>query len=261
MSDNLLDALEARRGIVCAVGAGGKKSTLYRLAQLHTGRVALTSTVHIPPVPKDLNAHIIVMAQEHLPAAVLEAASTYRRLAYFQPSEKRGRFAGVASELIVAIHNRARFDATLVKADGARTRLIKAPDETEPRIPDEADVVLALVSARALGEPLDSRIAHRVGLVTAATGAAEGEPLRPIHLARLLASEKGSLKGVGRARVIPVVNMVDDPQREKLAREIAEHALHLASRFDRVVLTSMHRNDLVVRVIWRKSEKGIGTSF
>ena len=29
----LLDLLAARAGLVCAVGAGGKKSTLYRLAE------------------------------------------------------------------------------------------------------------------------------------------------------------------------------------------------------------------------------------
>ena len=42
----LLDLLAARTGLVCAVGAGGKKSTLYRLAEAHrlagTGRVGLT---------------------------------------------------------------------------------------------------------------------------------------------------------------------------------------------------------------------------
>ena len=31
----LLDLLAARHGLVCAVGAGGKKTTLYRLVEAH----------------------------------------------------------------------------------------------------------------------------------------------------------------------------------------------------------------------------------
>ncbi|HLF58295.1 MAG TPA: hypothetical protein VI732_01570 [Alphaproteobacteria bacterium] len=37
MTDRLLDVLQARRGMVCAVGAGGKKTTLYRLGQAIRG--------------------------------------------------------------------------------------------------------------------------------------------------------------------------------------------------------------------------------
>ena len=52
---DLLDALGARRGMVCAVGAGGKKSTLYRLAEAHRAvgspSVALTTTVMAAPPP------------------------------------------------------------------------------------------------------------------------------------------------------------------------------------------------------------------
>jgi probable selenium-dependent hydroxylase accessory protein YqeC len=251
MSASLLDLLEARRGIVCAVGAGGKKATLYRLAALHPGRVAITSTVHIPPPPKNAQTHVIVMEQENLAEAVEQAACSHQKIAYFQPSEKRGRFAGVAPEMVRAIQERAGFDLTLVKADGARSRLIKAPGEDEPHIPDRADTVLALVSARAIGEPLAERIAHRVEELEAVTGARAGEPLEPKHLARLLASEKGLLKGVGSAIVIAIINMVDDPARMALAVETAQQALTLNSRLKRVVLTSMRRDNPIVKVLER----------
>ena len=41
----LLDLLDASTGVVCAVGAGGKKTLLNHLATTHPGRVALTTTV------------------------------------------------------------------------------------------------------------------------------------------------------------------------------------------------------------------------
>ncbi|MDQ3774178.1 MAG: hypothetical protein M3461_07335, partial [Pseudomonadota bacterium] len=56
----LLEALAATRGLVALVGAGGKKTTLYRLARAHAGRIGITATVAIPPFPADLGAHVIV---------------------------------------------------------------------------------------------------------------------------------------------------------------------------------------------------------
>ena len=237
MGEELLDLLEARTGLICAIGAGGKKSTLYRLAGLHPGRVGLTSTVLIPPFRKNLGACIVIEAEEDLLPAVLQAAAAHRRVAYAQPSATRGR------------HSQAGFDATFVKADGARARWIKAPAADEPQIPEDADTVLPVVSARAIGQPLSERIAHRVDIIEAVAGLRRGKTLQPVHIARLLASEQGLLKGVGTARVVPVINMVDDPRYEALALEAAHAALALTLRFDRVVLASMGRPDAVVRVV------------
>ncbi|MFQ6023239.1 MAG: selenium cofactor biosynthesis protein YqeC, partial [Acidiferrobacterales bacterium] len=161
-AEQLLDVLEARSGLVCAVGAGGKKTTLYRLATLHPGRVALTSTVSIPPFPKGLEAWVVRKHTQQLMAAVSEAAMAHRRVAYTQPSSKRGRFEGVPATQVQEIHNTLRFDVTFVKADGARTRLVKAPAHDEPQIPPGTTTVIPIVSARVLNVPLSERTAHRV---------------------------------------------------------------------------------------------------
>ena len=53
---SLLDSLDARAGIVCFVGAGGKKTAIGRLARLHPGRVGIASTTKIPPLPGKIEA-------------------------------------------------------------------------------------------------------------------------------------------------------------------------------------------------------------
>ncbi|MCB1808645.1 MAG: hypothetical protein KDJ99_26900, partial [Candidatus Competibacteraceae bacterium] len=50
--NDLLDSLQIQGGIVCLVGAGGKKTTLYALAQRFSGRIGITTTVHLPPFPR-----------------------------------------------------------------------------------------------------------------------------------------------------------------------------------------------------------------
>lgn len=252
MDADLLDVLAARKGLVCAVGAGGKKSLLYRLAMLHPGRVALTSTVLIPPFPPGLEACVIVAEADSLAPAVVEAAAQRRRVAFAQPSPKRARLGGVPGTTVREIHTLAGFDVTLVKADGARSRWVKAPDADEPQIPEGADTVIPVVSARALGTPLSESIAHHVPAIVNITGAVPEEPLEPIHLARLLASEEGLLKGAGHARVIPVINMVDGPAQEALARRTAELALELSQRFELVVLACLRRAEALVGVVRRQ---------
>lgn len=251
MNDELLDVLCARSGVVCAVGAGGKKTTLYRLLRAHPGRAAFTSTVFTYTFPADLAAHPIVDAPDRIVARVLEAAGTRPKLAFACPSDKPGRLVGLTPAQVTECHVRGGFDVTLVKADGARMRVIKAPDAHEPNIVPGATTVLALVSARAIGLPLSSRCAHRPERVAAVTGAREGEPLTSLHLAKLIASPDGLLRGVGSARVVPVINMADSEVERTAALEAARIALDSSDRYDRVVVAAMHAEMPIVAVLER----------
>lgn len=249
MSERLLDLLEARQGIVCAVGAGGKKTTLYRLAASHPGRIGLTATVTTVPVPETYYDRRIVAPDERIAAEVVAAARDARRIAFATASDKPGRHGGLPLELVAAIHRKAGFDVTFVKADGARMRWIKAPGEAEPQIPAGTATVIPVVSARVIGQPLSAKIAHRPELVAEVSGAKVDAPLRPTHLARLLASENGALRGTGTATVVPVINMVDDAALLSGASDAAREALTLTKRFTRVVLAHMITDDPVVAVI------------
>jgi len=245
----LFDALQAGTGIVCAVGAGGKKSTLYRLLSEHPGRAAFTASVYTTYFPDSLNALGIVEPDDRLHDAVL-AAHAHTHVAYAQPGDKSARLCAVPIPMIERLHREAGLDATYVKADGARMRWIKSPRHDEPMIPPAASTVLVLASARALGESLSERIAQRVELIESVTGLKRGETIFPEHLARLMTSEQGLLKGTRGFRVIPVINMVDDGQRRELAAAAAEQALRMTDRFSRVVLSCMRREgDPIVEII------------
>lgn len=247
----LLDLLESRSGTVCAVGAGGKKTTLYHLAATHPGRVGLTSTVPMARFPSQLDAHEVIADGGELVDAVLEAAARERRIAFARPEVKRARYGGVSSELLRRIGEAGVFDLLLVKGDGARMRWIKAPEADEPVIPAGTTTVLPVVSARAMGEPLTEQIAHRLHRVQQVTGAEYGATVRPAHLARLLADPAGSLKAVGDARVVPIINMVDNRELETFALEAAQAALEMTDRFDRVVLTCHLSPERLVAVVSR----------
>lgn len=254
MSERLLELLGAERGIVCAVGAGGKKTTLYALAAAHPGRVAVTATVFMTAFSRRLGAYRLITEESDLPAAVADTGG-HRRVAYARPSEKPGRVAGVPPQVIGDCHQRGAFDLTLVKADGARMRALKAPAPDEPVIPDTATTVLCVVCAAAIGEPLDERIAHRPERIEAVTGLGAGDAITPAAVGRLLGADNGGLQGIpAQARVIAVINAVDDAERRAAAREAAHAALQDGGhRIERVVLTC-HRDgdDPVIEAIERE---------
>jgi probable selenium-dependent hydroxylase accessory protein YqeC len=246
----LLDLLDARTGIVCAVGAGGKKSVLYHLATRHPGRVATTATVVTPHFPDALGFGVAIAAGDRLFERVA-ALDPQRKVAYACPSDKADRHAGVSPALVERIHRELAFDATYVKADGARMRWIKAPAPDDVVLPPSCRTVVAVVSARALGQPLGTRVAHRIERLSAVTGLAPGGIIEPLHVARLLASPHGLRPG-GARRVVPLINMVDDPEREALARAAAEAALELDPALGYVVLASLQRADAPVVAVVRR---------
>ena len=250
MSD-LIDTLNARSGMLCTVGAGGKKTTLYHLAGLHPGRLGITSTVPVAHFPAALGVHEVIAGRDEIVERVVEAATEYRVIAFAHTDVKKSRYGGVDPRTLAKIQREAGFDVVLVKADGARMRWIKAPRDGEPHIPDGTTTVVPVVSARAIGEPLSDKVAHRIDQLEAVTGAKRDEAIAPEHIARLLTSDDGALKNVGEALVVPVINMVDDEEFEELAVGAARSALSLTDRFDRIVLTSNRRSDPLVRLVER----------
>lgn len=246
----LIDLCGAGSGIVCATGAGGKKSVLFAIAACHPGRVAFTTTVHSLPPPESLGARLVIAPDEQLPAA-LAAVRDERFVAYACPGDKPGRMSAVPASSVSALHEGLGFGLSLVKADGARMRWIKAPGDEEPVLPAAMTTLIPVLSARALGEPLTQRIAHRPERLAELSGATIGRPFGARHAARLLASEAGSLKGAGAALVVPVINMVDDDARRRLAEEAARQALEDTTRFDRVLLLRLKDPQSIVAVIER----------
>lgn len=237
--------------VISLVGAGGKKTTLYALARALSGRVALSSSSHMAAYDEDVVDEVVTLAAGGL---ALPPPSLARVVAFGGEAESPERRHGLSLEQIERLVADRSFDHVLLKADGARARWIKAPADYEPIVPPCTERVLYLVSARVLGAPLDERIAHRVERIAAVCGAEPGAPLTVEHLATLLASEAGALQGIGRAELLPIINMVDDKDLETQARTVARRALARTTRFDRVVLASMKLAQ-VIDVVTREDDE------
>ena len=255
---DLVTALEAE-GIVSVVGAGGKKSTMYALAAA-LDRAVVTATVRIPI----FDSHVDRVVVTGDPAGAVEAAAAGAdadgpwSLGLVPEREREDRYRGYDLDAVEAIDATGVPDAVLVKADGARMRLLKAPGENEPRIPPATSTVVPVASAHVVGKPLTDEHVHRVERVADVLGQdpgesrSQGDRIRPADVGRVLASEAGGRKDVPEAAtVVPVVNMVDDEDLAAVGREVAAAVLARDSSIPRVVLARMIAEDPVVDVVQR----------
>ena len=227
--------------VVALVGGGGKTTAMFRLAREIVdkgGRAITTTTTRI------FGAQI-ALAPAHVPAAeatrerVAAALAIHRHVLVIGATNPRdGKADGIPLDLFTSL--RAWFPgvAILNEADGSRMRPFKAPAGHEPVIPAETTLVVPVVGADVLGQPLDADSVHRPELISALSGAPLGSPITPEVIARVLAHRDGGLKSVpAGARVIVVINKVESladltpvhETAERLLREAAIHAVVLAT--------------------------------
>jgi probable selenium-dependent hydroxylase accessory protein YqeC len=236
---NLIEALSADVPLVCVVGAGGKKTTLYALAN-RLDRAVVTATVRIPI----FDDHVADVRVTRDPVGALRDNDDWP-LGLVPERERDDRYLGYDRETVTAIRATSGHGPVLTKADGARTRLLKAPDEREPQIPATADTVVPVASARVVGEPLTDEHVHRPERVADLTDLAVGDTIRAEDVGAVLASRQGGRKRVPpSATVVPLVNMVDDDELAATGRRIAE-AIHDRADVPRVVLARMMESTVV----------------
>lgn len=240
MPDELNRALLAERGVIAFIGAGGKKSTMYALAANHPGRVAMTSTSHMYAYD-EARVDEVLRVDLTVPAPRVDS----RVVGFAGATDTKNRVGGLNEIQIESLRQSGHFELVLIKADGARARWIKAPAAYEPLVPDSADTVISVISIGVVGRALDAGIAHRPQRIAEVLGIASNASLQAPHIGRLLSSPEGGLRGVGQARVVGLINMVDDTARESLAREAAAIAFAETDRFDRIVLACMKRAHVV----------------
>ncbi len=204
----LADRLELNdRELVAFVGAGGKTTLLLALgaALVRRGRrVLLTTTTRVG-----------VAQMADWPA-------------FWSTGEEHGKLVGPSPEDVDAARSSGAYDAILVEADGARSRLVKAPAEYEPVIPSRSTVVVAVFPEVALGGTIE-RIAHRPERVAAVVGCRVDGRLTPARAARLIGSASGYRKAVPRdARfvvVMPRTTALPSPAGRALAAELRQNGI------------------------------------
>ena len=185
--------LDIHPGVTALIGAGGKTSLLYRLAQELSAEhsvIVATSTHIFPP--------------DHIPC-VLRTGKVRGAVCVGTPCEN-----GKLTAPEQSFEELARLaDFVLVEADGAGRRPLKAHETHEPVIPQNANQVICVVGASGIGAPVEEAV-HRPAVFTRLSGQTFATPEA---IAAVLTKE------ALHDRVL--INQADSPQRLAAAKELA----------------------------------------
>jgi molybdenum cofactor cytidylyltransferase len=295
--------------IVALVGAGGKTTLMYRLAgelAAEGWRVVVTTTTRLrEPAAGQVPAVLLAADADDLLRRLPELLSTHgwvlvaaratRRLpgtelalnpsALSAQGEAAGKgwrkLLGVPPDLVGRLAALPEVDAVLVEADGARGRSVKAPAAYEPVVPASTTLLIPVLGADAVGQPLSSAIAHRPRRVAALLDVRLRALLTPELLGALLVHPQGGLKSMRAltpsplaplllprrkateeekggwgiiVSVVPFVNKVESGARLEVARQIAAAAL-ASPVVERVVLGAAQAAEPVAEVVNRTSPR------
>lgn len=203
-------------GVIALVGAGGKTSALFGLAEelAWTGRdVVMTTTTHLrdPRLEQGRSFDRVVFDSPGDRPWDSEPPwpDRGRRIVFASGAEPAtGKLRGVDPVRIGELDRAGAF--ILVEADGAKFRPIKAPAAHEPVVPAMTDLVVGIMGLDCLGRPMDDTTVHRPERFGSVTGCAPGAPIRLEHLQALARSPQGLFKGApAMARRALLLNKAD----------------------------------------------------
>ncbi len=243
-----------RDEIISLVGGGGKTTLMFAIAhEIETAddRVVTTTTTRIF-APSSAETFLIVEAdEEKLFSRLSRALENHNHVTLAAFRLPGGKLKGISPETVDRLAASKLVPYIINEADGSARKPLKAPNATEPVIPESTTLVIAVVGVDALGCPLTEDKVFRPEIVSRLTGLESRAPVTENTIAVLLTHTEGIAKGTpAHARIIPFINKIDKLPDLSAAESLANKILAKGHpRIKRVVLGQIKRREPVVKVI------------
>ncbi len=241
--------------VISLVGAGGKTTLMSALAKELSGdneSVITTTTTKI--LDWQASGDILIVEKEEgkildsLPRMLKE----YRHITL--ASERlltKGKLNGISPQLVIRIAELKQVDYIIIEADGAAKKPLKAPNATEPVIPQNTTLVIAVVGIDSLGLKLTGENVFRPEIASRLTGLPPGGVISTDTITILITHSEGITKGSpANARIIPIINKMDLAKDSTEAEALAYKILGAGHPgIERVVLGQLQSVEPVVNII------------
>ncbi|MDE0332321.1 MAG: selenium cofactor biosynthesis protein YqeC [Nitrospinae bacterium] len=175
--------------MVCVMGAGGKATLMKRLIREMLDEpfpVIITSTTNLHALGGEDTPPVILSEEGRAELqSVAQDWSKRGAVVWVEKKLPQNMFRGLKASQVEALHASGFDGVMVVKTDGARKRLIKAPGPGEPVIPKGATHCVLVLGLAAIGRKADEKIVHRMEKVSAIAELKAGEVIESHHLAEL----------------------------------------------------------------------------
>jgi probable selenium-dependent hydroxylase accessory protein YqeC len=217
--------------VISLVGGGGKTTLMFALAR----EISATDSMVITTTTTKIASH--EPARYGSPLLILEQDED-RSIKLIQDYLNKHRHITIAAEEVPEAHKlkginsetvdrlaKLNIATIIVEADGASRKPLKAPNATEPVIPESTTLLIPVVGIDALNRPLTPDNVFRAEIASELLGVPIGEKMTAALIARLLTHNRGITRRTpATARIVPFINKLDLenglPGGRLLAREI-----------------------------------------
>lgn len=247
----LKEALGLKKGeMVALIGAGGKTTTLFRLAREFWedgGKVLVTTTTKIFK-PAKPHVHKLYVVQE-VDALLEEIAKIHEPMIIAAGGGVEAtKLVGLPAKWLDIVAEKGGLDAILVEADGAAMRSFKVPAEYEPVVPEKSNVTIWVMGVKVLGQRLTTDWVHRAERAVDLLGVELGSAVDQELILRFVQHPRGCLKGIpAGCRRVALINQADTAEEVKKATDLGRALLRHG--VERVVITSYLSEDAVKGVL------------
>ncbi|KXB07214.1 hypothetical protein AKJ54_00515 [candidate division MSBL1 archaeon SCGC-AAA382K21] len=254
----LLEALGIESGdMVTFIGAGGKTTAMFRLAResLRKEKVVIvtTTTKILKSEGKKADCLILSSNLNDMKNQVSRAVGTYEIVAIASGVVEGKKLSGLEPGWIDELSEINDLGMIIVEGDGAFHKSLKAPADYEPVIPPSTNTVAHVLGIDVIGKPLNSKNVHRPEIVSSLTGFETGDSITPELAARIISHKEGGLKNVpSGARVVPLINKVENEEDEENATVLSEKILGLSGKvIGKVAIGNVQSENPVIKLIER----------
>lgn len=261
----LVEALNLKdKGLLSAVGGGGKTSLIFKLArELKTrGKTVLITTttkIYLPYTESDIALLIendcrkaLKLMKQGLISDQISGVKNSKIIVCGRKTLKGEKMEGINTDTADGIFSDGIFDFILVEADGAKRKPVKAPAPHEPQVPKKTTHLLGIVGLDAVGRPLSEDFFHRPELVYKELPYSPSSIIIDEELISFLVSwENGLFKNAPiNAQKVLVLNKADDEEAKRTAERISKRILMQEKGIipDRIIFTSLITEPPVMEV-------------
>lgn len=194
---SLINIEMQKNEMICLVGAGGKTSTMFRLAQELSSqgkKVLVTTTTAIYYPERNQYDKILISDSELMD--LLESRSNSGITVFGRSLSDEGKLLGVNPVFLDSVFCDGLFDYILVEGDGSKRKPIKAPAEHEPVIPSCTTKVLGLIGLDSIGKRVCQEYVHRPELFCNILGCCQGDIISIDMISKLISHKEGLFKAV-----------------------------------------------------------------
>ena len=171
--------------VVCIVGAGGKSSLMIHVAnELAANGLKVLVTTTTKMGKRQINSLMNVDTSGQFFKGETIKPGVYA-------CAKLGDEKAIAPDIDELEGNIARFDVTLIEADGSACKPLKGWHENEPVVPEFTTKTIGVIDVSVIGKTLTEDIVHRFDLFTQITGRNLGDEFRLSDVISIINSKNG----------------------------------------------------------------------